>query len=124
MGVTTGKSRVSKCCKAISGRTFSEVYWLLRVHISRNPKDGEMGVGALLALGTCLSLPFFSSDLNEAPIMRAAPPGAAALAKHGNVASDSWVLGRQGRDAELNFLEIDRQLCCENFPRGEHHHNS
>ena len=79
-------------------------------------------MGGLHALGTCLSLPSFS-DLSVAPIMWALPPGAAALAKHGNVADAFWVPGRQGRDAELNFLEIDRQLCCENFPRGEHHHN-
>ena len=123
VGVATGRSHVSKCCKAI-WRTFSEVYRLLRVHINRNPKDGEMGGGALLALGTCLSLPSFSSDLNVAPIMWAMPSGTAALAKHGNVANDSWVPGRQGRDAELNFLVIDRQLCCENFPRGENHCNS
>lgn len=35
---------------------------------------------------------------------------AAALAKHGNVADAFWVPGRQGRDAELNFLEIGSEI--------------
>ena len=71
----------------------------------QEPQGWRDGVGGLHALGTCLSLPSFS-DLSVAPIMWALPTGAAALAKHGNVADAFWVPGRQGRDAGLNFLEI------------------
>lgn len=63
LGVTAGKSCVSKCCTAISGRTFSEVYRPSRVHISRNPKDGEMGVGHFLPWGP--ASPFLPSPLTS-----------------------------------------------------------